>query len=275
MTEDAVSDISAGVLSWKAPQTIANTLAQYGDFPKRLNEFKLFFQEISQSDREVAEKYAIEYLGRDKNIGIQGGIRWVVENLKSEFVIFLENDFNLLVSPGEAVKELEKAKAWIKSGAVDMVRLRSIFNPGEPCGDPDKYSSIYKPTEVDSRFINPSRLKKGNFFIRLFRPFKCRRIAARGVYVERYPEKLFPKIFKRDEVGLITDSRYLNWTNNPVLIRRDLFLKIADYADAHPSSRTVGGYQDFEKPLNCLWWRKQGFKIGLLDGIFTHRRLDR
>lgn len=47
MTEDAVSDISAGVLSWKAPQTIANTLAQYGDFPKRLNEFKLFFQEIS------------------------------------------------------------------------------------------------------------------------------------------------------------------------------------------------------------------------------------
>lgn len=267
--------IGAGILSWRAPMTVSNTLAQYGDFMSRLAEFKIFFQECSDADRAVAEYYGIPCVARETNIGIQGGIRWVVENLASEFVIFLENDFNLLVTPEIAIEELKKAKRWIESEEVDMVRLRSLFTPGEPCGDPEKYSKIFRPTEIDPRFINPARLKKGNPFIRFFRPFKCRRIAARGAYVERYPEKVFPKIFTRNDMGLITDSRYLNWTNNPVLIRRELFLKIADYADAHPSHRTVGGFQDFEKPLNCRWWRKQKLRIGLIDGIFTHNRLDR
>lgn len=267
--------ISAGILSWKAPLTVANTVRQYGDFPSRLAEFRIFFQECSERDREVAREAGIEFDERSDNIGIQRGIRWVIENLSSEFVIFLENDFNLLVPPDEACRELEKALDWIRSDAVDMVRLRSLFNPGEPCGDPEKYSSVFRPVDVDPRFRNPERLGKGNAFVRFFRPFKSRRVAARGAYVEREPEKVFPDVFRRDATGLITLSRYLNWTNNPVLIRRDLFLWIADYADAHPSHRTVGGYQDFEKPLNCGWWRRQDFRIGLIDGIFTHNRLDR
>lgn len=268
-------DISAGILSWRAPKTLSNTLRQYRDFPSRLSEFKLFFQECSDEDRAVAERYGIPSVGRKTNIGIQNGIRWVVESLTSRYVIFLENDFNLTVSPESAVEELEKAKRWIESGKVDLVRLRSLFNPGEPCADPEKYSKVFKPVEVDPRFLSPSRLKTGNPLVRLFRPFKCRRIAARGAYVERYPEKVFPRVFSRDETGLVTDSRYLNWTNNPVLISRELFLRIIDHADAHPSSRTVGGFQDLEKPLNCRWWRAQRIRIGLIDGIFTHNRLDR
>ena len=267
--------ISAGILSWRAPKTVANTLAQYGDFPRRLAEFRIFFQECSGADVAAAEAAGVAWTGRPENVGIQGGMRWVVENLKSDYVLYLENDFNLLVSPDEAVRELRTALGWIERGAVDIVRLRSRFNPGEPCGDPEKYSSVFLPADVDPRFVDPGRLGRGNPWIRLFRPFKCRRIAARGAYVERSPEKLFPKVFRRDETGLVTTSAYLNWTNNPVLIRRSLFLEIADYADAHPSHRTVGGYQDFEKPLNCRWWRARGLRIGLPEGIFTHRRLDR
>lgn len=267
--------IGAGILSWKAPKTVAHTLGQYGDFPSRLAEFRIFFQECSDADVAAAERAGIPWTGRPENVGIQRGMRWVVENLTSDYVLYLENDFHLLVDPEEAVRELRRALDWLESGAVDIVRLRSRFDPGEPCGDPDKYSSIYRPADVDPRFIHPERLKSGNAWIRLFRPFKCRRIAARGAYVERAPEKLFPKVFTRDATGLVTTSAYLNWTNNPVLIRRKLFLEIADYADAHPSRRTVGGHQDFEKPLNCRWWRTRGLKIGLPDGIFTHQRLDR
>ena len=267
--------IGAGVLSWRAPLTVANTLRQYRDFPSRLAEFRIFFQECSEGDREVAQRAGVPFSERPDNVGIQRGMRWVVENLKSEFVIFLENDFNLLVSADEACVELEKSLDWIRRGAVDMVRLRSRFTPGEPCGDPVKYSSVFRPVEIDPRFRYPDGLGTGNALIRLFRPFKSRRIAARGAYVERHPEQVFPDVFRRDDVGLITTSRYLNWTNNPVLVRRELFLRLADYADAHPSSRTVGGHQDFEKPLNCGWWRRQGLRIGLIDGIFTHNRLDR
>lgn len=274
MTEK-VLPISAGILSWKAPATVANTLSQYGDFPRRFTEFRIFFQECTESDVAAAERAGVAWTGRPDNVGIQRGMRWVVENLRSDYVLYLENDFNLLVPPDEAERELRWALDWIASGAVDIVRLRSRFNPGEPCGDPEKYSSIYRPRDVDPRFIRPERLGHGNPWIRLFRPFKCRRIAARGAYVERAPDVLFPRVFTRDARGLITTSAYLNWTNNPVLIRRDLFLEIADYADAHPSHRTVGGHQDFEKPLNCHWWRTRGLRIGLPDGIFIHRRLDR
>ena len=267
--------IGAGILSWRSPRTVANTLAQYGDFPSRLAEFKIFFQECSDVDRDVAGRFGIDCVGRPSNVGIQAGMRWVAEGLSSEYVLYLENDFNLVVPTDVAVDELTRARSWIESGSVDIVRLRSRFDPGVPCGDPEKYSSVFRPVDIDPRFRMWDRLVKPNPLVRLFRPLKSRRVAARAAYVEREPEKLFPRIFRRAATGLITSSAYLNWTNNPFLIRRELFLRIADYADAHPSSRTVGGYQDFEKPLNCLWWRRQGFRIGLTEGIFTHRRLDR
>lgn len=263
------------MLSWKAPKTVANTLAQYGEFPRGLAEFKVFFQEMSEADRAVAERAGVAYAGRPDNVGIQSGMRWVVEGLASEYVLYLENDFNLVVPVDEALAELARALEWIRSDRVDIVRLRSLFNPGFPCGDPEKYSSVFRPVDVDPRFCYPIVLGKGNPLVRWFRPGKARRAASRAAYVEREPERLYPGVFRRDETGLITSSAFLNWTNNPVLLRKRLFLEIADYADAHPSSRGVGGMQDFEKPLNCRWWRSRKYRIGLLPGIFTHNRLDR
>lgn len=270
--------ISVGLLSWRAAQTIANTLSRYredGDFASRFAEFKVFFQECSPSDRAVAERFGVAFEGRADNIGIQDGMRWVVESLTGEFVLYLENDFNLAVPPDEACAEIEAARNWIESGRVDMVRLRSRFDPGLPCTAPVKYSSVFRPKDVDPRFRLHDQLVTPNPLVRWLRPFKARRIAARAIYVEREPERRFPQIFRREPEGLVTTSAFLNWTNNPVLIRRELFLRIADYADAHPSHRTVGGFQDFEKPLNCRWWRAQKFRIGLPDGIFTHNRIDR
>jgi len=270
-----VLPIGAGILSWRSPLTVANTIRQYGDFPKCFSEFKVFFQEISDADRAVAEGAGLAYEGRPTNVGIQAGMRWVAESLSSEFVLYLENDFNLDVPVGKAVEELRRALDWIRSGRADMVRLRSLFNPGLPLIAPEKYSAVYTPRDIDPRFRLHANLVSANPWTRWLRPFKSRCAAARAAYVERAPEKLFPRIFRREPEGLVTTSAYLNWTNNPVLIRRDLFLRIADYADAHPSHRLVGGFPDFEKPLNCRWWRAQRFRIGLPDGIFTHNRLDR
>lgn len=41
----------------------------------------------------------------------------------------------------------------------------------------------------------------------------------------------------------------------------------------HPSRRTSNGFQSPETPLNCPWWRRQRFRIGVGRGLFTHRRL--
>lgn len=223
----------------------------------------------------MAETAGLDFLGRKANVGIQAGMRWVAENLTNKYMLYLENDFLLTVPVDEAVSEMTRALTWIKSGRVDLVRLRSRFNPGEPLVAPEKYSAVYEPVDIDPRFRLQKMLVKANPWLRYLRPFKSRRAAARAAYVERAPERIFPKIFRRDDEGLVTSSRYLNWTNNPVLIRRDLFLRLADYADAHPTHRLVNGFSDFERPLNCRWWRGQNLKIGLPGGIFTHQRIDR
>ena len=98
----------------------------------------------------------------------------------------------------------------------------------------------------------------------------------RGLYIEKWPERLFPKyIWKTGDGMYIVDSKVINWTNQSILTTKRFFLQMLDYADQHPRSRTVNGFQDMEKPLNCRWWRRQHFKIGVSDGLFTHQRLDR
>ena len=271
-------DIAIGVLSFKAYKTIDNSLEKNIEFFKNFADVKLFFQSFSENDKTIAEKYNINYLKIDKNIGIQKGIRWLVENLYSDYVIYLENDFILSCDPRDAMQILKKSLYLIKEQKIDMMRLRSRFNPGKPFIDIEKYTKLFKPVSIHPDFNYYSEIKKTSVFAKLehiFRPLKTKKISARSLYIEKEPEKICKQITKYDDTTYIVNSEVLNWTNNPTLISKKLFLELLDYADAHPSSRLVNGYQDLEKPLNCRWWRNQHFKIGVCDGIFTHNRLDR
>ena len=268
--------ISVGILSFKAYKTIENTLQQYNDmnFFSIFQEAKVFFQTFCEKDKEIAEKFNIDYEKREDNIGIQGGIEWIVKTLKSDYILFLENDFHLLYDLNKTFTILEKSLKLIQSGKIDMMRLRSRFQAGEPFGDVEKYTRIFKPQQIHPNFKDFHKIKKTIPFLKYLRPLKAKKISARALYIEQYPENICHQI-KREDDYFIVDSSVLNWTNNPTLVSRELFLKLIDYANKHPSSRTVYGFQDLEKPLNCRWWRKQHFKIGVCDGIFTHRRLDR
>ena len=266
--------ISRGILSFKAYKTIDKTLTQYNDFLDYFEEAKLFFQTFCDVDKSIAEKHNIDYEYREDNIGIQSGIRWVVENLKSEYVLYLENDFHLLYDISYSLNILEKSLGLLENGELDMMRLRSRYDAGEPFEDVKKYTKIFKPQQIHKDFKDFNKIQKANPFLKYLRPLKAEKISARSLYIEQFPEKICKKIVKKDDCYVV-DSSVLNWTNNPTLISKKLFLKLLDYADAHPSSRTVYGFQDLEKPLNCRWWRKQHFKIGVCNGIFKHCRLDR
>ena len=265
--------VSIGILSFKAYKTIDATLTQYRDFLDHFDDAKVFFQTFCDLDREIAEKHNVQYLKRDNNIGIQDGIRWVVENSKNDYVLYLENDFHLLRDVDYCVDEIAKALALLQNGKIDMMRLRSRFVPGEPYGNL-VYTKYFKPQHIHPDFKDFHKIRKTVPFLKYLRPFKARRVAASSLYIEEFPEKISPYI-KKEDGYYVADSCVLNWTNNPTLIAKKLFLELLDYADKHPSSRTVYGFQDLEKPLNCRWWRNRHFKIGVCDGIFTHCRLDR
>ena len=266
--------ISVGILSFKAYKTIDTTLTQYLNFLDYFEEAYLFFQTFCERDKEIAEKHHINYLQRKENVGIQDGIKWIMENLKRDYVLYLENDFHLLHDVEYSVDVIRKSLELIKSGKIDMMRLRSRFVPGEPFQDVVKYTKMFKPQHIHPDFKDFEKIQKTNPLLKYLRPLKAKKISARSLFIEEFPEQICKEITKEDGY-YIADSSVLNWTNNPTLISKKLILKLLEYASKHPSSRTVYGHQDLEKPLNCSWWRKQHFKIGVCDGIFTHRRLDR
>ena len=276
--------VSVGILSYKAPQTIDATLHAYRqkNFLALFPEVKLFFQCISDEDVKISQKYNLEYIGRADNIGIQDGMRWVVENLKSDYVLYLENDCPLVVDVTSAKAEITRAVSYLESGQIDMMRLRSRFTPGEQFADVYKYTTAYTPFEIDNRFVQTDevqiaqRSKLSRCLKRVLYPSYAMRMMGRSLYIEKDPEKRFPFYIKKTDDGMyIVDSKVINWTNQSILTTKKFFLEMLDFADAHPCRRTVNGMQDMEKPLNCRWWRKQHFKIGVSDGLFTHKRLDR
>ncbi len=276
--------VSVGILSYKAPRTIEATLKAYAqhNFLDLFAETKLFFQCVCDEDIQTAKKYNLDWCGRPDNVGIQNGMRWVVENLNSEYILYLENDCPLVVDAATAKFEINRAVNGLASGQIDVMRLRSRFTPGEQFADVRKYTTVHTPSEIDERFVQTDevqisqRRKSSRFLKRLFYPSYGIRMMGRSLYIEKNPERLFPKYIWKAEDGMyIVDSKVINWTNQSILTTKKFFLQMLDYADRHPRSRTVNGFQDMEKPLNCRWWRGQHFKIGVSGGLFTHKRLDR
>lgn len=208
MNSSAFDKISVGILSFKAHKTIDATLDNYkkSGFFDVFKNVKLFFQSISDDDIKVAEKYGLEYVGRPDNVGIQDGMKWVFQNMDCDYVLYLENDLPLVADIDNVKKIINKGIELLENGSVDMVRLRARFNPGEQFSDINKYSKIYKPVEIDERFIDFDRLSKTSDFMRrirrIFRPFKAIRMIGRSLYVEKNPDVLFPKYVKNAGGGI-------------------------------------------------------------------------
>ena len=274
--------VSVGILSYKAHKTIDATLHAYTqkNFLKPFPEVKLFFQCVSDEDVKISQKYDLEYMGRPDNIGIQDGMRWVVENLKSDYILYLENDCPLITDAETAQREIRRAVSYLAQNKIDVMRLRSRFSPEAGLSTQLKYTKVYPVVCQDSRVEQRTEVShRPNWFRHLCRFARMGlavRIIGHSVYIEKDPEKKHPRyIQKMEEDFYIVDSCALNWTNQSILTTKKFFLEMLDYADAHPCRRTVNGMQDMEKPLNCRWWRNQHFKIGVSCGLFTHKRLDR
>ena len=152
--------VSVGILSFKAHKTIEKTLNQYGDFLSYFKEAKVFFQCFSEQDKEIAEKYGIDYESRPDNVGIQGGMRWVAENLNSDYILYMENDFQLLPDIPTALNEIKKALQLVENQKADIVRLRSRFQAGEPFNDIKKYTRLFKPVSIHPEFKDFSKIQK-------------------------------------------------------------------------------------------------------------------
>ena len=259
--------ITCCIMSWKSPKTLEATLQTYikeslFDF---FDEVIILFQEISAEDRLLADKYGLRYISTDQNIGIYGGIKLLAETAVNDYILLLENDC-ILVEPHSVVSvELNRSLNRLRLGEVDIYRLRHRWQPGEKFDTVRKFRDYHLPRSFWAKVKSE------------LRPFKRRRLIGTAPYVfDDVSQAHYIRYVQRQIEGdYIIDSAVLPWTNQSVLCRRDWLLSIIlPYVCTYPSGRALNGFQDVERALNCRWWRRQGFKIGLGLGIFSHERLD-
>lgn len=250
------------ILSWKSTEILEKTILSY----TKENLFSFFdekiilLQEATQEDISIAKKYNIPYISTESNIGIEGAWRMILETVKSEQILILENDCPLIEKKSEIKKQLKTALDLLSKNIVNVVRLRSIKNPGEKFETTKKYKSYYQTAL--------------GVFKRFLRPIKSKKLIGSSIYVINNPEILHShEIKKYNDHCFLTNSSYISWTNQSVLFNKNFVLNtLLNRVKTYPSSRTVNGFQDIERALNCKWWRKNKFPIAVCKGLFTHRR---
>lgn len=270
-------DCSLAFLSWKAPVTLHHTLkalfseVNVSDFSDAL----IYFQEMSEADAKLADEFGLRALGNSQNVGIRDGIKHAVENARSRYVLFLENDCRLLsgITRANVITQLSLGMNDVFQYRMPVMRFRHRFFPGEDYSGVHKFSK-YWPIKPES---DSFRLKMK----RKLRPKKAYRLAGQVVYVDKNPEARFAQtkncLSRLPSGNFKLTSAILPWTNQSILVDRERFLKeLIPYAEAHPTTRNVNKFPDLEKELNCGWWRRSNFSIGVSDpGLFGHCRHDR
>lgn len=264
-----ISGLGVGILSWRAHETLRKTLESYRDrgLVGLTEERAVFFNEISDADRAIAAEFDYEARGDDRNLGLLEGTVALVESMRSDYLLLLQNDCPLCVSREEVEQYLLAAVQMIESGRAEVVRCRHRWNIGQGFSDIFKYLKYWRPESagygVSSRTV-----------LGWLRPFKAYRMIGRSPYVLQRPDLRHSGLIRREGNFFIVDSSVINFTDQPFLIRKSFFLKLLAYAKAHPSSRTLNGFQVVEMCLNCAWWRHQHFRIAVGEGCFTHNRFD-
>lgn len=89
------------------------------------------------------------------------------------------------------------------------------------------------------------------------------------------PTSRHPGIFTKVEDSYISDSRFVNYSDQPYMAYRTKVLELLEWADAHKEGRrTLNGLPSQETIINGPYWKKQKLKIAITDGVFAHARYD-
>lgn len=233
--------MTLAMLSWGAHQTLIQTLESYKVRGLEDSQKVIFFQEICQEDRDIAQRYGYEAIGDSKNIGIGPAYAELIRYAEGDLFLFLENDWLLIENP---LYQIIAAEVLLNTLTVDVVKFRHRKTPGHPL-----WSRQYEGNEMSA----PQYLLDS---VHWTEP---------GYY---YPDKvrLLSVAFGGiAEVSFsVTTAPYANWTNNPTMFR-------TQWLKDNMLDRLEGDIEKHVQP----WWQNQEFTVAHGPGLFTHSRIDR
>ena len=194
--------ITIGYLSWKRHNILNQTLNSHklnGLFDIiNTNNRNIFFQELSEEDKNIANNFECNYFGDNNNIGILNAFIKLIEKCETEYFIFSENDWLLIENKEVTTKVLEDCIELLKNNLCDVIRLRHSKNPGNP---------LY------SRPAEPNEWLKQNL---IDFPYKLESLS----WIDD-PNKTYNNIFTEfsgNYKWYITSLKHQQWSNNIFII---------------------------------------------------------
>jgi hypothetical protein len=267
--------IGLGILSWKGGDTLKASLESYAleNLLSIFDENVIFLPEQRDYETQIAQDFNLKIFGSNANLGILGGFKALAMSMTADYVLLLENDCPLIENFSEAKRQITLAQSLLDTNQAHIVRLRHRYHAGQDWSVVRKYREYYPAPDA------PLYIKTYCFFKRFLRPHKAERLKGWSLYTpQSHHQSLFPDAvyYNKADDYYITDSRYLPWTNQSILIKRDFFLSmIIAYAESAGTKRRINGFRNLEIEMNSDFWRKGQFKIAIPKGAIyppTHRR---
>jgi len=235
-------NLSVGILSWKSPKTLYNTLMSYKNSKllEMVNDVTIFFQEYETLDQDMADFFGVNAILSTTNIGIGKALKNLAENAETDNILLLENDWVNIENEETTRDQLSKGLTLLTNSKSDMIKYRHRKIPGDPL-----YSRVYNGREMDS----------------LKHLFEC-------VHWREHPHRDFPDyIWVDEDTGYYcANSKYANHTNNPTMFKKEFYINYI--------SPFSGEGIDLEGKIDG-WWQEQNYVVSHGEGLFTHVRLDR
>lgn len=258
--------VGLGILSWRGAASLQAALRTYrdADFFSLFDETLIFLPDPDTAVQEIAAKFPLRIESAPENRGIMYGMQEIAERLPTDYIFFTENDCPLLESRGEAKRQIGIALDLLARDRAVMARMRHVREYGETFDTIDKYRRYFPHPDTKT-----ARMR------RWVRPGKARRLSGTAIYGSVAPERTAPRDIEKISDGFyLVDCAALPWTNQSILIKRDVFLgKILPFCESVPFDRGINGMRSIEIELNnSKFWTQSGWKIACGPGLLTHRR---
>ncbi|MFY0613221.1 MAG: hypothetical protein JXQ99_16940 [Hyphomicrobiaceae bacterium] len=259
-----------GILSWKGYDSLQ--LVMQGLHDNRIldhfDEHFVFFPEIDDEARLIAEKFQFQYSGSERNLGIFGGFRAMAQAMRSDTVLLLENDLHALTSPEDSERQLHISFDLIEQQTAQVVCLRHTRVPGDFDAVRRKFQRYFPPADSPMLDRLKGRVRQA------IRPRKWKRLIGHAPLVLDRPEDHFAEITRDAETGFwMMPTAHRNWTNLAVMVDRRFYVEeLMEQVARTNSRRRVNGFKNIEIELNSAWWRNQPWTVAIAPGIFSHHR---
>ena len=263
-----LDDIGVVVLSHGRGDRLEKSLKSYEDngLIDMVGDNFIFFNEVASDDISLIENdyKKFEWGGHPVNCGIGWGMVKSITECNTKYVLFLENDFELVTNKDDIYRQLELGLRNLDKGNIDIVRYRQIKDYLVTSNEAKHWAAQVDLTGNYKTEAGRKSCPEKNWWI--------------GFGVEKNFGYNNPDICEKiDEEGETVlwrmDCKYANWNNNPFLCSKKWFSEVAvkvGYTDmgSPPNSRNP----DFEEQVAVEeWWQQQDYRMGILPGLFKHQ----